>query len=187
MVAPLLRALAALHARHVMHRDIKPENIFLTHTMAFKLGDLVRPAAPSGEPRAARPWLLVRTGRLGWHRVHVASRTLRAPEVPGLLAVCRVPCSLPRACSSLKYQHAYCQGMQSLGGRQRCIWLCMQGASKDTCTPCGTYIPQYRPGRRRRVWPSSATRSCPSRAPARSITWRQRHVALTLVGRQGCT
>lgn len=57
MVAPLLRALAALHARRVMHRDIKPENIFLTHTMALKLGDLVRPAAPSGDARAVRPWL----------------------------------------------------------------------------------------------------------------------------------
>jgi len=49
MMAPLLRVLAALHARHILHRDIKPENIFLTHALAFKLGDMVR-AGPIPAP-----------------------------------------------------------------------------------------------------------------------------------------
>ena len=47
VVAPLLRTLVALQKHNVVHRDIKPENIFLTHSLAIKLGDLVRtPAAP---------------------------------------------------------------------------------------------------------------------------------------------
>ena len=47
VVAPLLRTLVALQKHRVVHRDIKPENIFLTQSLAIKLGDLVRtPAAP---------------------------------------------------------------------------------------------------------------------------------------------
>ena len=45
MVAPLLRTLVAMQEHHVVHRDIKPENIFLTHSLAIKLGDLVRTLA----------------------------------------------------------------------------------------------------------------------------------------------
>ena len=45
VVAPLLRTLAALQKHHVVHRDIKPENIFLTHSLAIKLGDLVQTLA----------------------------------------------------------------------------------------------------------------------------------------------
>lgn len=46
VVAPLLRTLAALQKHHVVHRDIKPENIFLTDSLAIKLGDLVRTLSP---------------------------------------------------------------------------------------------------------------------------------------------
>ena len=45
VVAPLLRTLVAMQKHHVVHRDIKPENIFLTHSLAIKLGDLVRTVA----------------------------------------------------------------------------------------------------------------------------------------------
>jgi len=54
MMAPLLRVLAALHARHILHRDIKPENIFFTHALAFKLGDMVRACPTLAPPGASR-------------------------------------------------------------------------------------------------------------------------------------
>lgn len=56
MMAPLLRMLASLHARHILHRDIKPENIFLTQALAFKLGDLVWTTATDALGHIAALW-----------------------------------------------------------------------------------------------------------------------------------
>jgi serine/threonine protein kinase len=39
VVAPLLRTLAAMHARGIVHRDIKPENLFVGDDGTVKLGD----------------------------------------------------------------------------------------------------------------------------------------------------
>ena len=39
VVAPLLRTLAAMHARGIVHRDIKPENLFVADDGGVKLGD----------------------------------------------------------------------------------------------------------------------------------------------------
>jgi hypothetical protein len=39
VVAPLLRTLAAMHARGIVHRDIKPENLFVAEDGGVKLGD----------------------------------------------------------------------------------------------------------------------------------------------------
>ena len=39
VVAPLLRTLAAMHARGIVHRDIKPENLFVADDGSVKLGD----------------------------------------------------------------------------------------------------------------------------------------------------
>lgn len=61
ITAPVLRALAHLHAHHMVHRDIKPANILMSN---------------EGEPKVTQWWA---SGAVPVLRVNATSRTCHHP------------------------------------------------------------------------------------------------------------